>query len=128
MRGRRPGGDLVSPPGLTRRLLAVALVLAPAVASAQSTPAPTPSGSAATSGQIDGAQLFATVCGWCHEGGGHKAGKGPKLAGTQQPDEYLVNRIKTGKVGAMPAFGRAFSDEQIRAIVAYIKSLKDEPQ
>ena len=39
-------------------------------------------------------------------------------------DDYLRNRIKTGKEGAMPAFGAAFSDAQIDEIVKYIRALK----
>ena len=54
------------------------------------------------------------------------AGRGPKLAGTERPDDYLLNRIRLGKEGAMPAYGRAFSDSQLRALVAYIRSLKDD--
>jgi mono/diheme cytochrome c family protein len=74
---------------------------------------------------IDGATLFATSCGWCHQGGGRVDGKGPKLAGTVESDEVLIRRIKVGKPGAMPAFGTTFSDPQIKAIVAYIRTLKD---
>ena len=73
-----------------------------------------------------GEQLFSTSCGFCHQDGGRVAGRGPKLAGTERTDEYLLNRIRVGKEGAMPAFGRAFTDTQIKALVAYIRSLKDE--
>jgi mono/diheme cytochrome c family protein len=75
-----------------------------------------------------GAQIFATSCGFCHQNGGRAAGRGPKLAGTDRPDEYLLNRIRVGKEGAMPAYGRAFSDSQLRALVSYIRSLKDDAQ
>ncbi|HEY0526739.1 MAG TPA: cytochrome c [Stellaceae bacterium] len=75
---------------------------------------------------FDGEKLFATSCGWCHSSGGRVAGKGPKLAGTDKSDEFIVNRIKHGKPPVMPAFAKAFNDEQIKAIVAYIHSLKDE--
>src|SRR5690349_18984316 len=43
---------------------------------------------------FDGEKLFATSCGWCHSSGGRAAGKGPKLAGTDKSDEFIVNRIK----------------------------------
>jgi len=39
-------------------------------------------------------------------------------------DDFLRNRIKTGKNGAMPAFGGSFSDAQIDDIVKYIRALK----
>jgi len=84
-----------------------------------------PAAPAAGGGAIDGEKLFATSCGFCHQDGGRAAGRGPKLAGSERPDAYLINRIKVGKEGAMPAFGRAFSDTQLHAIVAYIRSLKD---
>jgi mono/diheme cytochrome c family protein len=75
---------------------------------------------------LTAAQLFASTCGFCHQDGGRVAGRGPKLAGTDRPDEYLLNRIRLGKEGAMPAYGRAFSDVQLRALVTYIRSLKDD--
>jgi mono/diheme cytochrome c family protein len=79
-------------------------------------------------GVIDGATLFATTCGWCHQDGGRAEGRGPKLAGTEKSDAVIINRIKTGKAGAMPAFGGAFSDAQLQAIVAYIRGLKTASQ
>jgi mono/diheme cytochrome c family protein len=94
-----------------------------AAALAQAPPSPAPS---ASSGDIDGGTMFATSCGWCHQQGGRAAGRGPKLAGIQKDDAFIINRIKHGKPGAMPAFGRAFSDGQIIAILAYIRSLDDE--
>ena len=73
-----------------------------------------------------GEQIFASTCGFCHQDGGRVAGRGPKLAGTDQPDAYLLNRIRVGKEGAMPAYGRALSEGQLRSLLAYIRSLKDE--
>jgi mono/diheme cytochrome c family protein len=72
-------------------------------------------------------QLFATSCGWCHQSGGRTEGRGPKLAGTDKSDEYIINQIKKGKPPGMPAFGGSFNDTQINAILAYIRDLKDEP-
>ena len=71
-------------------------------------------------------ELFATTCGWCHEEGGRVAGKGPKLAGTTRSDAFIIDRIKHGKEGAMPAFEGNLTNAQIRAIVRYIRSLKSE--
>ena len=73
---------------------------------------------------IDVNQLFATTCGWCHSDGGRIAGKGPQLMDSPRSDDYIRNRIKAGKVGAMPAFGETFSDAQVDDIVKYIRSLK----
>jgi mono/diheme cytochrome c family protein len=126
---------------LMRDLLTIAIVVIAAVAvlhgppsSEAQTAAPSDAKTAptdATAASTDtktGEQLFATTCGFCHQGGGRVAGRGPKLAGTERPDAYLLERIRMGKQGAMPAYGGAFSDAQIRAIIAYIRSLKDEPQ
>jgi mono/diheme cytochrome c family protein len=121
---------------VSRAVLAVyviapfALALFIDCASAQQNPAPAAKTSPppeASVNDIDGATLFATVCGWCHEDGGRTAGKGPKLAGTQRSDEFILNRIRNGKPGAMPAFGGSFSEGQIIAIVAYIRTLEDTP-
>jgi mono/diheme cytochrome c family protein len=90
-------------------------------------PAKAPPPAEASPNDIDGETLFATVCGWCHENGGRSAGKGPKLAGTTRSDEFILNRIRNGKPGAMPAFGGSFSEGQIVAILAYIRTLEDNP-
>jgi mono/diheme cytochrome c family protein len=79
----------------------------------------------ASPNDIDGPTMFATLCGYCHQDGGRADGKGPKLAGSKRSDEYIIERIKKGKVGAMPAFGGTFSDGQIIAILAYIRGLDD---
>ena len=69
-------------------------------------------------------QLFATTCGWCHSDGGRAAGKGPQLMDTKRDDDFIRNRIKNGKQGAMPAFGAVFNDGQIDQIITYIHALK----
>ena len=79
---------------------------------------------AALAEQFDVPQLFATTCGWCHSDGGRAAGKGPQLMDTQRDDDFIRNRIKNGKQGAMPAFGATFSDAQIDEIIKYIRALK----
>ncbi|MBR0753948.1 cytochrome c [Bradyrhizobium jicamae] len=79
---------------------------------------------AADDGPGEAGQLFATTCGWCHSDGGRMAGKGPQLMDSKRDDDFLRNRIKTGKQGAMPAFGGAFSDVQIDGLVKYIRALK----
>jgi len=75
-------------------------------------------------GQVDGRQLFATTCGWCHSDGGRAAGKGPQLMDNKHDDDFLRNRIKIGKQAAMPAFATTFTDAQIDEIIKYIRELK----
>ena len=103
------------------RLLLVAL---PAASLACATPALAQPAAAPDDAAFNVEQLFASSCGWCHSDGGRAAGKGPQLANSSRSDDYLRNRIKIGKEGAMPAFGAAFSDAQIDAIIKYIRALK----
>jgi mono/diheme cytochrome c family protein len=85
-----------------------------------------PAGSAeASPNDINGEQMFATTCGFCHQNGGRAAGRGPKLSKSERSDEFIIERIKKGKPGAMPEFGSVFSDGQIIAILAYIRGLDD---
>ncbi|MBR0850099.1 cytochrome c [Bradyrhizobium diazoefficiens] len=96
----------------------VASLLCAVVARAQSaTPAP-------ENGTLDVEQVFAGTCGYCHSDGGRAAGKGPQLMDTARDDDFIRNRIKHGKQGAMPAFDGAFTDAQIDQIVKYIRALK----
>lgn len=73
---------------------------------------------------LDVDQLFGTTCGWCHSDGGRTAGKGPQLMNTARTDDFIRNRIKHGKQGAMPAFGSALTDADIDKIIVYIRALK----
>jgi mono/diheme cytochrome c family protein len=95
---------------------------------AQSTaaaPASPPAPAEASPNDITGEQMFATTCGFCHQNGGRNEGRGPKLSNSERSDEYIIDRIKKGKGGAMPAYGSVFSDGQIVAILAYIRGLDD---
>lgn len=102
-------------------VFALALTMSPACAQTQ------PAQSDQQTASFDVGRLFATSCGWCHQNGGRSEGRGPKLAGTDKSDEYIINQIKKGKPPGMPSFGAAFNDTQIHAILAYIRGLKDEP-
>jgi mono/diheme cytochrome c family protein len=75
---------------------------------------------------LDLDQLFASVCGFCHANGGRVVGRGPKLMDTERSDDFIRNRIKNGKEGAMPAFSTTFSDAEIDRIIAYIRALKPQ--
>jgi mono/diheme cytochrome c family protein len=100
----------------------------PIAALAQSTAAPPasqPAPAEASPDDINGEQMFATTCGFCHQDGGRHEGRGPKLSNSKRSDEFIIDRIKKGKGGAMPAYGSVFSDGQIIAILAYIRGLDD---
>jgi len=73
---------------------------------------------------FDVEQVFAGTCGFCHSDGGRAAGKGPQLMNSPRDDDFLRNRIKHGKQGAMPAFDGAFTDAQIDQMIKFIRALK----
>jgi mono/diheme cytochrome c family protein len=114
----------MSVPCNSTTLATAALVLSVACGSAQQSAPSRPA--EASPSDIDGPTLFASVCGFCHQDGGRTEGRGPKLAGTKRSDEFILNRIRNGKPGSMPAFGGAFSEGQIIAILAYIRTLEDD--
>jgi mono/diheme cytochrome c family protein len=105
--------------------LATTLAVVPA-ARAQQGPPPAPAAPAAAGAELDVEKLFANTCGWCHSNAGRTAGRGPQLMGTTLSDAEIMQRIRNGKTGAMPAFGSALTEEQLRAIVRYIRNLKDD--
>ena len=105
-----------------QRVLGAAAVLAALAAPAAADDQP----AAPAKPTLDVDQLFATICGFCHANGGRAAGKGPQLMNTARSDDFIRNRIKNGKEGAMPAFGKSFSDADIDHIIAYIRALKPE--
>jgi mono/diheme cytochrome c family protein len=106
-------------------VLVVGVVLSLPVAVYAQQSQPLDQDQSASESDIEGGQMFATSCGFCHQSGGRAAGRGPKLAGTSRDNDFLAERIRKGKPGAMPAFGRAFSESQIMAIVAYIRALEE---
>ena len=103
---------------------AIALSLVAVLPAAPQQASTAPTEAAPSEASVDANQIFATTCGWCHSDGGRTAGKGPQLMDSQRSDDYIRNRIKTGKQGAMPAFDQAFSDAQIDEIIKYIRALK----
>ncbi len=82
----------------------------------------------AAADHIDVPNLFASVCGFCHEDGGRKAGEGPRLMNSERSDEYIRDRIRNGRRGRMPAFGKMFPEEDLDEIVAYIRALKSREE
>jgi mono/diheme cytochrome c family protein len=84
-----------------------------------------PAQAGASPNELDGKKMFTSNCGFCHQDGGRHAGRGPKLSKSEKSDEFMVERIKKGKTGAMPAFGAVFNDAQIGALLAYIRGLDD---
>ena len=109
----------LSSAALQTAVLAVFLASAVGVAAQQSTATPAPDNAT-----FDVGRLFATSCGFCHSDGGRAPGRGPQLMDSPRDDDFLRDRIKIGKSGAMPAFGSTFTDVQVDEIIKYIRALK----
>ncbi|MDB4938878.1 MAG: exported protein of unknown function [Labilithrix sp.] len=99
--------------------------------------AATSSGCEKKADAASGRDLFANTCARCH--GMEGAGGPPAFAGGPSPrnfrdhafhgertDEQLKLTIVNGKGAAMPAFGTMFSEAQLQALVAHVRSF--DPQ
>lgn len=88
--------------------------------------------------------LYDAHCAICHGPGGKGDGSGARVIGQTMPDftdasamrrvsdRFLFEIIKKGssqfgRSNAMPSWGMQLSDEQIQALVAYIRSLAPGP-
>jgi cytochrome c oxidase cbb3-type subunit 3 len=107
-------------------IIATLLTIVPMAAAAQSDPR-------------TGKEIFEQMCAGCHgtrgDGGeGHSGGFSPVITTlankeymSQVPDDYLVLIIKKGgaymgKIAAMPAWETRLSDDDIRRVVAHIRT------
>lgn len=104
-----------------RHLLGVALLGAIAVSTA-----------AVSQAQDSGAATYKAKCASCHGAGGSgntPAGKSTKALPFKSPelvsasDDDLIAATKKGK-GKMPAYSGKLSDDQIKGVVAYIRTLQ----
>jgi mono/diheme cytochrome c family protein len=91
------------------------------------TPAPAaPAEVVAAAGGVDGAAVFEARCAGCHGGDG-SGGIGPRLADgrvvARFPDaEDQVVVVAEGR-GGMPAFADRLTEEEIRAVVEYTRTV-----
>jgi mono/diheme cytochrome c family protein len=86
-------------------------------------------------GASRGERLYVTFCAACHGLDGRGSWRaalflirpGDLTAASDQPDQYVFEIIKHGgaSIGrpGMPAFGAQLSDDDIRALMAYVKTL-----
>jgi cytochrome c553 len=70
-----------------------------------------------------GQKLFLKNCAHCHGSDG-TGDDGPDLHNLDWADEQIARRIRVGKKGQMTAFGGKLSDDEIRAVVGYLRGLK----
>jgi mono/diheme cytochrome c family protein len=76
--------------------------------------------------QIDssaGRVLFLKNCAHCHGADGH-GDDGPDLHNLDESNEWIANRIRTGKKGQMTAFAGKLSPADIDSLAAYVHTLK----
>lgn len=72
---------------------------------------------------VQGHAFYTQSCSACHGVGG-QGGDGPSLIGLGLDDAEIVETIRDGIKGDMPAFGQKYQKSQVQTIIAYIHSLK----
>jgi len=70
-----------------------------------------------------GSQVYGKFCVVCHGANGI-GDDGPKLSGIELSDGGITSTVKNGRKGGMPSFTGKIKDGEIKAVIAYIRSLK----
>jgi mono/diheme cytochrome c family protein len=71
-----------------------------------------------------GYTLFLMNCAHCH-GSDARGDEGPDLHGVTKSDARISSLIKTGIKGEMPKFGEKLTDNDVQALIAFVRSLGD---
>ena len=71
-----------------------------------------------------GYSLFDHSCAPCH-GDDARGDEGPSLYDLAKSDARISRIIKGGVKGEMPSFAKKFSDADVQALIAYLRTLKD---
>ena len=71
-----------------------------------------------------GYTLFMMNCAHCH-GNDARGDEGPDLHGITKSDARITSIIKNGVKGEMPKFGEKLTDTDIKALIAFVRTLKD---
>jgi len=72
-----------------------------------------------------GYKLFMLNCAHCH-GADARGDEGPDLHGVTKSDQRIVAIIQNGIKGEMPKFSAKLNDTETRALVAFIRTLKEK--
>jgi len=72
----------------------------------------------------EGYTLFQLNCAHCH-GSDARGDEGPDLHGITRSAASISTLIRNGRKGEMPKFRDKLNDSQIKALVAFIKSMGD---
>lgn len=70
-----------------------------------------------------GAGFFGQSCGDCHGDDAH-GDEGPDLHNLGLSNARIATTIRGGIKGEMPSFAKKYDDQQIAALVAYLRTLK----
>jgi len=70
-----------------------------------------------------GYQLFMQNCAHCH-GADARGDEGPDLRGLLKSDERIAAVIQYGIKGEMPKFGAKLDSADIKALIAFVRSLR----
>ncbi len=70
-----------------------------------------------------GRTLFLKNCAHCHSDDATGSDDGPDLHGLIKSDKWIALRIRNGVKGQMTAFGEKFSQSDVDAIIAYLRTL-----
>jgi mono/diheme cytochrome c family protein len=88
---------------------------------AEATLAIPPEGTPANAGY----KLFMLNCAHCH-GQDARGDEGPNLHGVVKSDQRIASIIQNGIQGEMPKFSSKLNATETRALIAFIRTLKDE--
>ena len=80
-------------------------------------------GTAPEGDAMRGHSLFDHNCAHCH-GDDARGDEGPSLYDLKKSDARITKIIKGGIKGEMPRFGAKFNDADIRALIAFLRTLK----
>ncbi|HLK14640.1 MAG TPA: cytochrome c [Fimbriimonadaceae bacterium] len=107
-------------PRLTGLLATALLAVALCPIGAASAPKPSSKAKLIKAGKA----LYVKNCQTCHAADGKGTTDAPKLAGIKASDARITKMIRNGKQGQMPAFRGKLKDADIKALIAYLRSLK----
>ena len=71
----------------------------------------------------EGRRYFLLSCAHCHGDDALGEDDGSNLHGIKKSNAFIAARIKYGLKGEMPAFKKKYTDEQIHALVVYVRPL-----
>lgn len=71
-----------------------------------------------------GQNLFERNCAHCH-GDDARGDEGPDLHNLKKSDARITKVVTQGIKGEMPAFGLKLSETDVKALIVYLRTLKD---